>query len=101
MDVLAPEVVLLTDGGGIKKAALRPIRGRDKVVRFLTAVAGQGADFVDIVTLNAAPALRLWLDGAVESVVSLHVDDGTVTALYLVRNPEKLSAIDREVALER
>ena len=101
MDVLAPEVVLLTDGGGIKKAALRPIEGRDKVVRFLAAVAGQGADLADVVSLNAAPALRLWLDGAVEAVVSLHVTDGTVSALYLVRNPEKLTAIDHEVALRR
>ena len=38
MDVLAPDVVLLTDGGGVKKAALRPIHGRDKVTRFLDAV---------------------------------------------------------------
>jgi RNA polymerase sigma-70 factor (ECF subfamily) len=101
MDVLAPDVVLLTDGGGIKKAALRPIQGRDKVVRFLAAVAGEGADFADVVMLNGAPALRLWLDGAVESVASLLVSDGVVTALYLVRNPEKLGALDHAVALRR
>ena len=38
MDVLAPDVVLLTDGGGVKKAALQPILGVDKVLRFLAAV---------------------------------------------------------------
>ena len=42
MDVLAPDVVLLTDGGGVKKAALRPIHGRDKVIRFLEAVMPEG-----------------------------------------------------------
>ena len=101
MDVLAPEVVLLTDGGGVKKAALRPIEGREKVLRFLAAVAGQGADSVDVVTVNGAPALRLWLDGAVEAVASMLVVDGAVTALYLVRNPEKLGALDKEMALQR
>jgi RNA polymerase sigma-70 factor (TIGR02957 family) len=101
LDVLSPDVVLMTDGGGIKQAALRPIEGRDKVVRFLAAVAGEGADLVDVVRLNGAPALRLWLGGAVEAVVSLLVVEGTVTALYLVRNPEKLGALDREVALRR
>ena len=35
MDVLAPDVVLMTDGGGKVKAALNPIFGRDKVFRFL------------------------------------------------------------------
>src|SRR5690606_19265847 len=38
MDVLAPDVVLLTDGGGKVRAALRPIFGSDKVVRFLEGV---------------------------------------------------------------
>jgi len=101
LDVLAPEVVLLTDGGGLKKAALRPIQGREKVVRFLAAVAGEGSERVDVVLLNGAPALRLWLGGAVEAVVTLVVADGLVSALYLVRNPEKLGSLDREAALRR
>lgn len=35
LDVLAPEVVLVSDGGGVKRAALRPIIGAEKVVRYL------------------------------------------------------------------
>ncbi len=101
MDVLAPDVVLLTDGGGIKRAALRPIEGRDKVLRFLVAVAGEGADHVDVVHLNGAPALRLWLDGAVEAVASFVVVDGAVSAVHLVRNPEKLRALEHETVLQR
>jgi RNA polymerase sigma-70 factor (ECF subfamily) len=101
LDVLAPDVVLVTDGGGVKKAALRPILGADKVVRFLAAVAGEGADHVDVVTVNGSPALRLWLGGAVEAVASLLVVDGAVSGIYLVRNPEKLGALDREVVLRR
>ncbi len=104
MDVLAPDVVLLTDGGGFKQAALRPIHGRDKVVRFLAGGAAKGgADIekAEIVMLNGVPALQLWVGGEVDTVLSLLMDGGVATALYVVRNPEKLRALDHEVALER
>lgn len=106
MDVLAPDVVLLTDGGGLKKAALRPIHGRDKVLRFLAGVAGGSTgggviDRSDLVVLNGRPALQLWVDGEVDAVLSLSMEGGVATTLYVVRNPEKLRALDREVALER
>ena len=42
LDVLAPDVVLITDGGGVKQAALRPILGSDKVSRWLAAVRPEG-----------------------------------------------------------
>ena len=41
---LAPDVVLISDGGGKAKAALRPITGADKVARFLVAIAQQGGE---------------------------------------------------------
>ena len=100
MDVLAPDVVLLTDGGGVKKAALRPIHGRDKVTRFLEAVMPEG--FVaDAVVVNGSPALRIAVDGEVDAVASLLVEDGRVTGLYVVRNPAKLARLDGLVALTR
>jgi RNA polymerase sigma-70 factor (TIGR02957 family) len=100
MDVLAPDVVLLTDGGGVKKAALRPIHGRDKVTRFLEAVMPDG--FVaDAVVVNGSPALRIAVDGEVDAVASLLVEDGRVTGLYVVRNPAKLARLDGLVALTR
>jgi RNA polymerase sigma-70 factor (TIGR02957 family) len=101
MDVLAPDIVLLTDGGGVKKAALRPIHGRDKVIRFLAAVGSGGGGKADVIVLNGAPALRLWIDGEVDTVASMVVDGGLVTALYVVRNPEKLRALGHETALQR
>jgi len=100
MDVLAPDVVLLTDGGGVKKAALRPIHGRDKVTRFLEAVMPEGF-FADAVVVNGSPALRIAVDGEVDAVASLLVEDGRVTGLYVVRNPAKLARLDGLVALTR
>jgi len=100
MDVLAPDVVLLTDGGGVKKAALRPIVGREKVVRFLDAVAPEGVQ-ADVVIVNGAPALRLLIDGEVDGIGTMLVEDGLVTGLYIVRNPAKLSRLDEVTALTR
>ncbi len=101
MDVLAPDVVLLTDGGGLKKAALRPIHGRDKVLRFLEGVSTGPVDRAEVVEVNGAPAVQLWIDGELDTVLTALLDGGVVTELYAVRNPEKLRTFDRQVALER
>jgi RNA polymerase sigma-70 factor (TIGR02957 family) len=100
MDVLAPDVVLITDGGGVKRAALRPILGREKVVRFLDAVT-DGDVVADLVVVNGSPALRLVVDGELDTVASLVVEDGEVTGIYVVRNPAKLARLDAVVTLTR
>jgi RNA polymerase sigma-70 factor, ECF subfamily len=100
LDVLAPDVVLITDGGGIKKAALRPILGADKVVRFLDAVSAGPAE-ADVVVVNGSPALRIVIDGELDTIVSFVVEAGLVTGLYVVRNPTKLARLDAVVALTR
>jgi RNA polymerase sigma-70 factor (ECF subfamily) len=101
MDVLAPDVVLVTDGGGIKKAALRPILGRDKVLRFLGAVSEGIEAVADVVVVNGAPALRIVVDGELDTVASMVVEDGQVSGLYVMRNPAKLARLDEVVTLTR
>lgn len=101
MDVLAPDVVLVTDGGGFKKAALRPILGRDKVLRFLGAVSEGIEAVADVVVVNGAPALRIVVDGELDTVASMVVEDGRVSGLYVVRNPAKLARLDEVVTLTR
>jgi RNA polymerase sigma-70 factor (TIGR02957 family) len=102
LDVLAPDVVLVTDGGGVKKAALRPIHGVEKVLRFLAAVAGDTpADRVEVASVNGAPALLMWAGGVLDSVANARLEDGLVTELYFVRNPEKLSRLSSVVPLAR
>ena len=65
MDVLAPDVVLMTDGGGVKQAALRPILGRDKALRFLEGAATKGGpvDAVHRTMVNGRPGLAFVIDG--------------------------------------
>ena len=102
LDVLSPDVVLVSDGGGVKKAALRPILGREKVIRFLDAVAPKdGTAHADVVVVNGAPALRVFVDGQLDAVGSLLFEDGVVTAIYYVRNPAKLTRLEEVVRLTR
>ncbi|SDM55405.1 RNA polymerase sigma-70 factor [Allokutzneria albata] len=103
LDVLAPDVVLVGDGGGIKQAVPRPIVGADKVARLVVGGMGRVADMASMerVQVNGYPALVLRLDGEMDSVVALRIEDGLITGLYAVRNPEKLSHMDRETSLRR
>jgi RNA polymerase sigma-70 factor (TIGR02957 family) len=103
LDLLAPDVVLLGDGGGIKQAVLRPVVGADKVGRLLAAGVGMIAATASMqpAQVNGYPALILRIDGEIDTIVAVSIDDGLVTGLYAVRNPEKLSHMDRETLLHR
>ncbi|MGK5557070.1 RNA polymerase sigma-70 factor [Actinomadura kijaniata] len=103
LDVLAPDVVLLSDGGGVVRAVPRPIVGADRVARLLSAgwdKVGAGIS-AEPVQVNGHPALLLRRDGEITGVAALRVEDGLVTGLYFVHNPEKLSRVERETALRR
>jgi RNA polymerase sigma-70 factor (ECF subfamily) len=101
MDVLAPEVVLVSDGGGVKQAALRPISGAEKVVRFIVGGTGkaEGTLTSDPTVVNGNPALVLRLDGEVDGIMAIRVEDARITGLYYVRNPEKLTRVASETSL--
>jgi RNA polymerase sigma-70 factor (ECF subfamily) len=103
LDILAPDVVLMGDGGGLKQAILRPVVGADKVARLLTAGIARVAEPVSLqpAQVNGYPALVVRLDGVLDTVVAARIDDGVITGLYAVRNPEKLSHMDRETVLRR
>ncbi|MET8853637.1 RNA polymerase sigma-70 factor [Amycolatopsis sp. NPDC004625] len=101
LDLLAPDVVLMSDGGGVKQAALRPVAGAAKVGRFI--VGGIGKTEVDLttapMTVNGSPALALHVDGAFDGVMAVRVEGGRIAGLYYVRNPEKLTRVAAETPL--
>ena len=104
LDLLAPDVVLMGDGGGVRRAVLRPVVGADKVARLMLGGLGKLAGqemLLRPAEVNGYPALVVRLDGALDTVVALRIEDGLITGLYAVRNPEKLSHMDRETALSR
>ena len=102
LDVLAPDVVLMADGGGVVPAAIRPLSGAKTVARQLSRFPVLAPD-VRIVTswLNGAPALRIDPDGEFDGAVSLTVDGGRITRIYVIRNPHKLAGLDRVAVLAR
>ncbi|GAA2205509.1 RNA polymerase sigma-70 factor [Nonomuraea monospora] len=103
LDVLAPDVVALSDGGGIKHALLRPVVGVENVARLLAVGwwKRDGKRSVELVQINGGPGLLVRIDGEIDGVVAVRVEDGYVTGAYHVRNPEKLSRVERETAVTR
>lgn len=103
MDVLAPDVVVLADGGGIKQAVPNPVRGADKVSRlFVGGLRKAGGTLAaSHMTVNGHPALRVTMDGDLDGVFTALVLGGQIAGIYYVRNPHKLSRVDAEIALAR
>ncbi|MGN9846372.1 RNA polymerase sigma-70 factor [Nonomuraea sp. H19] len=99
LDILAPDVVLLADGGGVKLAALAPVVGAGSVADLLGRIAP--AVSLRPAQVNGYPALILQLNGEIDTVMAVRIDDGLITGLYAVRNPEKLSHMEQETALHR
>ena len=103
LDILAPDVVFLGDGGGVVQAVLAPVVGAGRVARLLALGLARIAATASLqpVQVNGYPALILRLNGDVDAVIAVRIDDGLITGLYAVRNPEKLSRVERETAVSR
>jgi RNA polymerase sigma-70 factor (TIGR02957 family) len=101
LHVLAPDVVLVADGGGIKQAALRPVIGADKVARmFVTGISKVDSILTaEPTVVNGNPSLVLRLDGQLDGVLAVRVEDARITGLYYVRNPEKLTRVQSATPL--
>ncbi len=93
--LLADDAVLYTDGGGKRRAALRPILGKDRIVRFYAGVrakVGAGAftaERVEATTLNGLPGFVFHTAEGTETA-AFEIADGAIVAIYNVRNPDKV-----------
>ncbi|MET8535642.1 RNA polymerase sigma-70 factor [Streptomyces sp. NPDC005065] len=96
LDVMAPDVVLIADGGGLAAAAPAPIHGAELVAKMLA----RPDRVVSAVWLNGAPAGRIEIDGRV-AAVSLVVENGRVTRIHAMANPRKLTRLDEPAELAR
>jgi RNA polymerase sigma-70 factor (TIGR02957 family) len=101
LDVLAPDVVVVADGGGLVPAARRPVEGAERVAGLLI----RGLRSVDFeaaaVWLNGSPACRFEAGGGLNAAVSVVVENGWITRIYAIANPHKLARLDRVAALTR
>ncbi len=100
--LLKADVVTYSDGGGAKLAALRPIFGADKVARFYLGLArkhherGGTSRWVEQ-TINGQPGLVVFVDEELDHTLTIAVDDGRISAIYVVRNPAKLTQVMAQV----
>ncbi|MFI5955952.1 RNA polymerase sigma-70 factor [Cryptosporangium sp. NPDC051539] len=101
LDVLAPDVVVVADGGGIVTAARHPVVGAQRAAAFLAMLSKVANFSIEVTLLNGAPAVRIEVNGALDTVASLLVEDGRVSRVFAVRNPEKLSRLEEEAHLSR
>ena len=108
MTVLAPDVTVLTDGGGKARAALRPITGAAKAARFLAAIAARpymGMDVsgltLEAAEINGSPGTLIMSGARAIAALTLTVSDGRITAIQLLANPDKLAAVSAGRTLPR
>jgi RNA polymerase sigma-70 factor (TIGR02957 family) len=100
VEVLAPDVVLIADGGGLVPAARKPLIGAERVVAFLARVADL-SDLVATTTwLNGMPGARFNVAGD-DTAVSLVIENDLVTHIYAIRNPTKLGGLEEVAELRR
>jgi RNA polymerase sigma-70 factor (ECF subfamily) len=102
MDLMAPEVVLIVDGGGLAPAVRSPVHGAERVAKLLSR-AHRAAETLETsaVWLNGAPAARIEFDGELGAALSLLVENGQVTRIYVTRNPRKLVRLGEPAQLAR
>jgi RNA polymerase sigma-70 factor (ECF subfamily) len=102
MDVLAPDVVLVADSGGLVPAVRGPVEGIDRVAALLSGFSrlAPGGE-VATVFVNGAVAARIDLDGEVNTAVTFVVEDGRIARIYAIRNPHKLGRLEEVAELRR
>ncbi|MFI1411929.1 RNA polymerase sigma-70 factor [Streptomyces sp. NPDC020707] len=95
MSLLAPDVRLIGDSGGLAQAPVRVIESADKVGRFLGGAVRKGVSGATFrfLEVNGGPAFLVLSGGKPDSVFQLDIADGRIQCVYIVRNPEKLLSL--------
>jgi len=93
LELVAETATWTSDGGGKTRAALKVIRGRERVVRFVLAVLGRHVDHFafERTVVNGEPALALRAEGKLFSVMTVRTDGARILDVYAVLNPNKLA----------
>jgi RNA polymerase sigma-70 factor (ECF subfamily) len=96
--ILAQDVVMHADGGGIAKATINPVFGLEKAVRLVLGLKKKFPNPDDTVArlarINGAPGIVLSHDGVVFQTMGLDIVEGRIVAVYTMRNPEKLARLN-------
>lgn len=95
LQLLAPDAVAISDGGGKVAAALAPIEGADRVARFFLGITKKrppNAEFRSV-RVNGLPGILVVDEGQVLNILTLDVNAGRIAACFVIRNPDKLKRV--------
>ncbi|MBW8815680.1 MAG: RNA polymerase sigma factor SigJ [Caulobacterales bacterium] len=96
-ELLAEDAILVSDGGGMRSAALRVMVGRDDVIRLFQGILWRHGDLgvksLEAVRINGYPGLLLEVEDGPETFAFEPGEDGKIAAIYVMRNPEKLKHV--------
>ncbi|MDF3881391.1 RNA polymerase sigma-70 factor [Cupriavidus basilensis] len=93
--MLSPDAELISDGGGKVPSFGRILRGAARIAGVFWSLghAEPGKVRYRLARINGVPGLLRYVDGKIESAQSFTIEAGRITAVYVVRNPDKLSAV--------
>jgi RNA polymerase sigma-70 factor, ECF subfamily len=99
--ILTDDVKMISDGGGKKPAALKPLLGASTVATFLGGLARLVPKDTEVrpAMVNGSPGVFFLLDGAIETLLTLETRGEKISAIYATRNPEKLEAVAKATGL--
>jgi RNA polymerase sigma-70 factor (ECF subfamily) len=96
--ILAQDVVMHSDGGGLAKATINPVFGLEKAIRLALGLKKKfptpEGTTARLARINGAPGIVLSHDGVVFQTMGLEIVDGRIAAVYTMRNPEKLARLN-------
>jgi RNA polymerase sigma-70 factor (ECF subfamily) len=102
LEVLAPDVLVVGDGGGLAPTIPKPVRGAAKLAPVMAGFAEQAPGLkAIIIDLNGGVAARIDPGGENDTAVSFVIEDGRITQIYGVRNPHKLERFGEVAELTR
>lgn len=95
MDVLAPDVVIVSDGGGLARAPRYPVHGRDQVARLLLGIGTKVSPGTSLTLefFNGSLGIVARIGDLPISAMAVHVSNALVTSLHLVANSEKMHGL--------
>jgi RNA polymerase sigma-70 factor (ECF subfamily) len=90
--LLDPDATVISDGGGLVSAALRPIEGAEKIARYLVDLAGRAPGNLMFLErmVNGQPGLVAQQDGVTVTVFAVDLVGDRIRHIWAVRNPDKL-----------
>lgn len=95
LSLFAKDATLTSDGGGVVPAARKVVHGRSRIARLYLVLAKKLGSRLrkEVATINGEPGVVMYLDGAPLLTISFETDGSSITALYTVLNPKKLSGL--------